>query len=40
MSISSRIKAADAAFAEVRNFYTSSRYGERRLKPGISDFTF
>ncbi|HET9217454.1 MAG TPA: aminotransferase class I/II-fold pyridoxal phosphate-dependent enzyme [Terriglobia bacterium] len=40
MSISSRIKAADAAFAEVRDFYTSSRYGERRLKPGISDFTF
>jgi len=40
MSISSRIKAADAAFAEVRNFYASSRYGERRLVPGISDFTF
>ena len=40
MSISSRIKAADAAFAAVAEFYTSSRYGERRLVPGISDFTF
>jgi aspartate aminotransferase len=40
MSISSRIKAANTAFAEVRNFYTSSRYAERRLESGISDFTF
>src|SRR5215207_10157609 len=40
MSISSRIKAADAAFAQVRDFYISSRYGERRLQPGICDFTF
>jgi len=34
------MKAADAAFAAVKDFYTSSRYGERRLEPGISDFTF
>jgi aspartate aminotransferase len=40
MTVSARIKAADAAFAAVRQFYFSSRYGERRLAPGISDFTF
>jgi aspartate aminotransferase len=40
MAISSRIRAAEAAFAAVRNFYNSSRYSERRLHPGISDFTF
>jgi aspartate aminotransferase len=40
MPVSSRIRAADAAFSAVRNFYFSSRYGERRLEPGISDFTF
>ena len=40
MPISSRIRAADAAFAAVRDFYFASRYGERRLEPGISDFTF
>ena len=40
MPISSRIRAADAAFATVRNFYFASRYGERRFEPGISDFTF
>jgi len=40
MSISSRIKAADASFAAVRDFYSTSRYGERRLVPGIADFTF
>ena len=39
MPISSRIRAADAAFATVRNFL-ASRYGERRFEPGISDFTF
>ena len=37
---SSRIKAADAAFSAVNQFYGSSRYAERRLDPGISDFTF
>jgi len=40
MTISSRIRAADAAFAAVRNFSFASRYGERRFEPGISDFTF
>src|SRR5262245_55614121 len=40
MATSSRIKAADAASADVRWFYSSSRYAERRLDPGISDFTF
>lgn len=38
--VSGRIRAADAAFAAVRDFYVSSRYGERRLEPGICDFTF
>jgi aspartate aminotransferase len=38
--ISARIKAADAAFAAVRDFYVSSRYGERRGDPSICDFTF
>jgi len=40
MPISSRIRAADAAFAAVRDFCFASRYGNRRLEPGISDFTF
>ena len=38
--ISDRISRADKAFAVVKDFYFSSRYGERRLTPGISDFTF
>jgi aspartate aminotransferase len=38
--VSARMRAADAAFAAVRDFYLSSRYGERRLEPGICDFTF
>lgn len=38
--ISARIRAADAAFEAVKTFYFSSRYGERRLEPGICDFTF
>ena len=38
--VSARIRAADAAFAAVKHFYLSSRYGERRLDPGICDFTF
>ena len=37
---SSRIKAADAAFAAINHFYASSLYGQRRFDPGISDFTF
>jgi aspartate aminotransferase len=40
MPVSSRVRAADAAFSAVKNFYFASRYGERRLEPGISDFTF
>jgi aspartate aminotransferase len=40
MATSSRIRAADTAFAAVKRFYSSSRYSERRLDPGISDFTF
>jgi aspartate aminotransferase len=38
--LSARMRAADTAFAAVRDFYVSSRYGERRLEPGICDFTF
>jgi aspartate aminotransferase len=38
--VSPRMRAADTAFAAVRDFYFSSRYGERRLDPGICDFTF
>jgi aspartate aminotransferase len=40
LSVSNRIKAADAAFAAVKDFYFASRYGARRLTPGISDLTF
>ena len=38
--ISRRILQADAAFAAVRDFYLTSPYGEKRLQPGICDFTF
>jgi aspartate aminotransferase len=38
--VSARMRAADAAFAAVKDFYLTSRYGERRLEPGICDFTF
>jgi aspartate aminotransferase len=38
--VSRRVTAADAAFAAVKRFYFDSRYGERRLEPGICDFTF
>jgi aspartate aminotransferase len=37
---SSRIRAADAAFAGVKQFYSTSRYAERRLDPAVCDFTF
>ena len=40
MSVSSRIRAAQAAFAPVKTFRLASRYGQRYLEPGISDFTF
>ena len=38
--VSSRVRAADAAFAAVKDFYFTSRYAERRLAPGVCDFTF
>jgi aspartate aminotransferase len=40
MPVSTRISAAAASFQVVRDFLFTSRYGERRLEPGISDFTF
>ena len=40
MPTSSRIRAADAAFAAVNRFYSSSRYAEHRFDPGVCDFTF
>jgi aspartate aminotransferase len=40
MATSARIQAADRAFAAVKQFYSASRYADRRLDPGISDFTF
>jgi aspartate aminotransferase len=36
----SRVRAADAAFTAVKDFYFTSRYAERRLAPGVCDFTF
>jgi aspartate aminotransferase len=39
-TVSTRARAADAAFATVKNFYFNSRYGERRGDPNICDFTF
>jgi aspartate aminotransferase len=38
--VSSRVSAADAGFAAVRDFYFTSRYAERRFAPGVCDFTF
>jgi len=38
--ISRRAAAADRAFDAVKDFYFTSRYGERRGDPGIADFTF
>jgi aspartate aminotransferase len=38
--VSERICAADAAFAAVRDFYLTSRYGKRRGDPRICDLTF
>jgi aspartate aminotransferase len=40
MAVSSRLAAAASAFAPVTDFLFSSRYAERKLDPGISDFTF
>ena len=38
--VSRRVAAADAAGDKVKQFYFASRYGERRLAPGVADFTF
>jgi len=38
--VSARIKAADAVFAAVKDFYFTSRYGQRRGDPNICDLTF
>ena len=38
--VSERIRRASAAFATVKAFYFTSRYGTRRHDPGICDFTF
>jgi aspartate aminotransferase len=38
-AISARMIATDAAFEGVRTFFFNSRYAERRLMPGICDFT-
>lgn len=40
MATSSRIRAAQAAFAAVERFYSASRYAERRFHPEVCDFTF
>jgi aspartate aminotransferase len=40
MSVSARIMAASASFSTVKHFYFESRYGQRRLAPGICDLTF
>ena len=40
MATSSRVRAADAAFAAVKEFYSSSRYAQRRFDPEVCDFTF
>ncbi len=38
--VSARVRAADAAFAAVRDFYLTSRYGQLRGETSICDFTF
>jgi aspartate aminotransferase len=40
VSLSSRIQAADRAFAAVRDFYQESRYADARFEPDVCDFTF
>lgn len=39
-AVSERARAADAAFAAVRDFYLTSRYGKRRGDLSICDLTF
>src|SRR5687768_6826732 len=38
--VSAQMRAADAAFAPIRDFYAHSIYAERRFDPDICDFTF
>ena len=38
--VSARIRAVDGAFAAVKDFYFTSRYGRRRGEPDICDLTF
>jgi aspartate aminotransferase len=38
--LSSRVQAADRAFAAVRGFYMESRYADARFDPDVCDFTF
>lgn len=38
--VSERIRRANASFEAVKGFYFTSRYGQRRGDPSISDFTF
>jgi aspartate aminotransferase len=40
VSLSSRVQAADRAFAAVRDFYRASRYADARFEPDVCDFTF
>ncbi len=40
MTLSSRVRAADEAFAAVRTFYLESRYADARFDPEVCDFTF
>jgi aspartate aminotransferase len=40
VSLSSRVRAADRAFAAVRDFYQASRYADARFEPDVCDFTF
>lgn len=38
--VSRRVRAAEAAFAPVTDFYFRSRYAQRRFEKGVADFTF
>ena len=40
MGLSSRVQAADGAFAAIRDFYQRSRYADARFEPRVCDFTF
>jgi len=39
-NVSRRVRAAEAAFAPIADFYFRSRYAERRFEKGVADFTF